>query len=127
MNRTVIVVTVYGTRIRVNRQTGEGLAELYDKLSPKINKIASKYFVVGKDYDDKKQELQIKLWQILRAFDRKKSCFASFYVRCLLNFVRNEIQYNNRRIPKGEVISLNVRQSDRYNYYLDKQDRGDNA
>ena len=115
-------VSVYGARIKVNRLTGEGLEELYLKLQPKIDKIASRYYVVGKDFDDRKQELQIKLWQILKAFDRKKSNFSTFYVQCLLNFARDEIKYNARRVPKGDITSLNIKVADKYNYYLEKQD-----
>jgi DNA-directed RNA polymerase specialized sigma24 family protein len=99
MTRKQTQITVYGETITVNRRTGEGLQQLYLKIDPKITSMSRQYRVVGKDYEDNKQDLQIKVWNILKTFDETKSCFASYYILCLTNFIKDQ---NKRKRVREE-------------------------
>ena len=104
MTRVIKTITIHGVNIVINRNTGEGLKELYLRINPKISSLARQYYVIGKDYDDRKQDLQIKVWQILKVYNSERGSFYTFTMKCLNNYIRNEIDYNKRRIQEENNI-----------------------
>ena len=91
------IVIAYGVPCNVDIRSGEGLKKLFEVCRPRIKYLAQSYYIDGQDTEDKIQDLEIKLWQIIPGFNPSKSCFATYMTNCLSNYIKNRIKYNSLR------------------------------
>lgn len=73
-------VSMYNEEFYVDTFTGEGFDDVIKKIDPLLSKYASKTYIPGQDFDDRKSELIIIAIEGIKAFDPSKNVKLSTFL-----------------------------------------------
>lgn len=97
--------------LEIKQGDQNALSYLLDKYKELVNHKVSKYYMVGAEKDDIKQEGMIGLYKAIKDYENnKKSSFKSFANMCVERQLITAIKGSNRQkhIPLNSYLSLNA-------------------
>jgi RNA polymerase sigma factor (sigma-70 family) len=115
-------LSVCGELVRINLRTGAGLRQLLKQLYPKVSFLADTYFVDGQSKEDKMQELNIKVINVIPKYTATKSTFYTYTIKCLKNYIIQEIRKNKTKHNVTGYLTNNPLLIDKDFHSVDKKD-----
>jgi len=90
-------VVIYKESVYIDTDTGEGVGFVLKKIDPLLSKMASKYFISGYQFNDKKQLLSIIAMEGIRSYNPDKGAsLSTFLHRHLRNKFISKLRSENK-------------------------------